>query len=129
MGKKKSATKSSFKMLYNPYSKGSDNATVRLFDSYMNDKTAIIEVDDKTYYRALQIFILNAGKERIIAFLDNRLNLKINDMVIDDNNNVFTVKSFAMIRFSCDIPDWYTKATFVELLGDYKNIGHYFTKL
>lgn len=86
-------------------------------------------IDDKTYYRALHIFLLNTGKTRLIAFLDNRLKLKIGDIIMDDNDNPFSVEGFAMIRFICDIPDWYTKASFVELSGDYKNIGHYFTKI
>ena len=118
--------KSTFQSLYEPYA--GENAE-SLFRCYLNDKSAIIMIDDKTYYRALHIFLLNTGKTRLIAFLDNRLKLKIGDIIMDDNDNPFSVKGFAMIRFICDIPDWYTKASFVELSGDYKNIGHYFTKL
>ena len=129
MAKRKSSSKLSFQLLYDPYSTGTDDNTVQLFHCYMNDKNAVIEINEKTYYRALQIFILNTKKKMLIAFLDNKLNLKINDSVIDDNNNIFIVKSFAMIRFTCDIPDWYTKASFVELSGEYESIGHYFTKI
>ena len=129
MAERKSDSKLSFQFLYNPYSTGTDDNTVQLFHRYMNDKNAVIEIDEKTYYRALQIFILNTNKKMLIAFLDNKLNLKINDSVIDDSNNIFIVKGFAMIRFTCDIPDWYTKASFVELSGEYESIGHYFTKI
>lgn len=129
MAKRKSSSKLSFQLLYDPYSTGTDDNTVQIFHCYMNDKNAVIEINEKTYYRALQIFILNTNKKMLIAFLDNKLNLKINDSVIDDNNNIFIVKSFAMIRFTCDIPEWYTKASFVELSGEYESIGHYFTKI
>lgn len=129
MAKRKSASKLSFQLLYDPYSTGTNDNTVQLFHCYMNDKNAVIEINEKTYYRALQILILNTNKKMLIAFLDNKLNLKINDSVVDNNNNIFIVKDFAMIRFTCDIPDWYTKASFVELSGEYESIGHYFTKI
>lgn len=129
MAKRKSSPKLSFQLLYDPYSTGTDDNTVQLFHCYMNDKNAVIEINEKTYYRALQILILNTNKKKLIAILDNKLNLKINDSVIDDNNNIFIVKGFAMIRFTCDIPEWYTKASFVELSGEYESIGHYFTKI
>lgn len=130
MGKKKSDARLSFQLLYNPYENDSDDTTSQLFQRYLNDENAVVEIDNKTYYRALQIFILNiSGKSDLIALLDNRLNLKTNDEIIDDNDNIFTVKGFAMFRFTCDIPDWYMKVSFVELFGDYKNIGHFFTKI
>ena len=43
------------------------------------------------------------------------MKLSVGDTVIDDNDNEYAVKDFAMISFRCDIPDWYTKVSFVEL--------------
>lgn len=123
-------SKLSFEILYDPYSNLTDDSTLQLFHNYLNDKNAIVKIQNRRYYHALQIFLVKTTKQvKVIAFLDNKLQLKTGDSVIDENDNIFIVKGFAMIRFNCDIPDWYKKASFVELSGNYYNIGHYFAKL
>lgn len=117
-----------FKMIYSPYSQNADEDISMLFDRYCKDKNAVIGIDDKTYYRAIQIFSMTIRKQELIALLDNSMKLSVGDTIIDDNCNEYAVKGFAMIRFRCDVPDWYTKVSFVELSGRYENIGHYFAK-
>lgn len=117
-----SKKKSKVQILYDPYSK--DGKT---FQNYFNDTKAVLKINDKTFYRALLIMCFGDGG--VTALLDNKLNLSIDDKVIDDNNNVFTVKGFAMMRAVFDIPDWYAKASFVKLSGNFETIGHYFSKL
>ena len=121
--------KSDFKMIYSPYSRNTDEDISVLFDEYSKDKNAVVCIENKTYYRAIQIFSLIIRKEKMIALLDINMKLSVGDIVIDDNDNEYVVKSFAMLSFRCDIPDWYTKASFIELSGRYENIGHYFLKI
>lgn len=121
--------KSDFKMIYSPYSRNTDEDISVLFDEYSKDKNAVVSIENKTYYRAIQIFSLIIRKEKLIALLDINMKLSVGDIVIDDNDNEYVVKSFAMLSFICDIPDWYTKASFIELSGRYENIGHYFLKI
>ncbi len=121
--------KSDFKMIYSPYSRNTDEDISVLFDEYSKDKNAVVSIENKTYYRAIQIFSLIIRKEKLIALLDINMKLSVGDIVIDDNDNEYVVKSFAMLSFRCDIPDWYTKASFIELSGRYENIGHYFLKI
>lgn len=121
--------KSDFKMIYSPYSRNTDEDISVLFDEYSKDKNAVVSIENKTYYRAIQIFSLIIRKEKLIALLDINMKLSVGDIVIDDNDNEYVVKGFAMLSFRCDIPDWYTKASFIELSDRYENIGHYFSKI
>ena len=107
--------KSDFKMIYSPYSRNTDEDISVLFDEYSKDKNAVVSIENKTYYRAIQIFSLIIRKEKLIALLDINMKLSVGDIVIDDNDNEYVVKGFAMLSFRCDIPDWYTKTAFVEL--------------
>ena len=121
--------KSDFKMIYSPYSRNTVEDISVLFDEYSKDKNAVVSIENKTYYRAIQIFSLIIRKEKLIALLDINMKLSVGDIVIDDNDNEYVVKGFAMLSFRCDIPDWYTKASFIELSDRYENIGHYFSKI
>ena len=116
-------------MIYSPYSRNTDEDISVLFDKYSKDKNAVVSIENKTYYRAIQIFLLTIRKEKLIALLDINIKLSVGDTVIDDNNNEYVVKGFTMLSFRCDIPDWYTKTAFVELSGGHENIGHYFAKM
>lgn len=118
-----------FKMIYSPYSQNNDEDISVLYDEYRKDKNAVVSIEDKTYYRAIQIFSITIRKEKLIALLDISMKLRVGDTIIDDNGNEYAVKGFAMLSFRCDVPDWYTKTAFVELSGGHENIGHYFAKM
>ena len=118
-----------FKMIYSPYSQNNDEDISVLYDEYRKDKNAVVSIEDKTYYRAIQIFSITIRKEKLIALLDISMKLRVGDTIIDDNGNEYAVKGFAMLSFRCAVPDWYTKTAFVELSGGHENIGHYFAKM
>lgn len=118
-----------FKMIYSPYSQNDDEDISVLYDEYRKDKNAVVSIEDKTYYRAIQIFSITIRKEKLIALLDISMKLRVGDTIIDDNGNEYAVKGFAMLSFRCAVPDWYTKTAFVELSGGHENIGHYFAKM
>lgn len=118
-----------FKMIYSPYSQNNDEDISVLYDEYRKDKNAVVSIEDKTYYRAIQIFSITIRKEKLIALLDISMKLRVGDTIIDDNGNEYAVKGFAMLSFRCAVPDWYTKTAFVELSGGHENIGRYFAKM
>lgn len=118
-----------FKMIYSPYSQNNDEDISVLYDEYRKDKNAVVSIEDKTYYRAIQIFSITIRKEKLIALLDISMKLRVGDTIIDDKGNEYAVKGFAMLSFRCAVPDWYTKTAFVELSGGHENIGHYFAKM
>ena len=118
-----------FKMIYSPYSQNNDEDISVLYDEYRKDKNAVVSIEDKTYYRAIQIFSITIRKEKLIALLDISMKLRVGDTIIDDNGNEYAVKGFAMLSFRCAVPDWYTKTAFVELSGGHCNFGHYFAKM
>ena len=102
-----------FKMIYSPYSQNNDEDISVLYDEYRKDKNAVVSIEDKTYYRAIQIFSITIRKEKLIALLDISMKLRVGDTIIDDNGNEYAVKGFAMLSFRCAVPDWYTKTAFV----------------
>ena len=124
--KRKQNKKPTFSIFYDPYAEDEKTDDSGRLTRYLKDDHAVVEIDGKTYYRAIQIFFLS---NQLIAFLDNRMDLKMGDSVSDDNENIYTVKGFAMIRFKCEIPEWFRYAGFVMLSGTHENIGHFFTKI
>lgn len=126
---KKTKSKTAFKMIYSPYSQNTDEDISVLFDGYCKDKNAVVSIEDKIYYRAIQIFSMAIRKEELIALLDINMKLSVGDTIIDDNGNEYAVNGFAMLSFRCAVPDWYTKVSFVELSGRHDDIGHYFAKM
>lgn len=65
----------------------------------------------------------------VLALLDTRLNLKIDDKLIDENGGIYNVKSFEMVRLSTtDCFDWYMKVIYVASDGDPYKMGDYLAK-
>lgn len=117
-----------FKLLYDPYPEA-DSDMNHIYERYLQDENAVIRIDEKTYYRALQIFSYTIRESMILAVLDRRLDLKSGDTLVDDNGNKFIVKGCSFMSFHGEIPKWYFETPEVVLEGSEENIGHYFSKL
>ncbi|MBQ2823354.1 MAG: hypothetical protein IJF18_02115 [Oscillospiraceae bacterium] len=117
-----------FEFLYAPYSETVHDDFALIYDRYKTDPKSTIEINGITFYHALQIIRTNIRGRALIAALDNRLDLKINDILIDENGKEYIVKGFEMLRFQGDIPEWYSKISMVALIGDVDNVGCYFAK-
>lgn len=115
-------------VLYNPYSLGENENFSVIFERYMDSSDKTTEINGVVFYHALQILDLKIRGHFLLAALDNRINLKINDTVIDELGNEYIVKEFAMLRILCDIPEWHKYISFVRLEGSSENMGKYFTK-
>lgn len=54
------------------------------------------------------------------------MNLHLEDTLIDEKGNLFSVKGFEMIRLNSDtFPEWYLKISFISITGEIENIGNY----
>lgn len=117
-----------FEFLYDPYSETDHDDFALIYNRYKTDTKSTIEINGIIFYHALQIIRTNIRGHALIAALDNRLDLKINDILIDENGKEYIAKGFEMLRFQGDIPEWYSKISMAALIGDVDNVGHYFAK-
>ncbi len=115
-------------VLYNPYSLGENENFSVIFERYMDSSDKTTEINGVVFYHALQILDLKIRGHFLLAALDNRINLKINDTVIDEFGNEYIVKAVEMPHFLGDIPEWYKYISSVNLEGSPDNMGKYFTK-
>lgn len=94
--------------------------------SKRKDTNAVFQTEDLIYYKIIECFEFKTKVATILVTLDNKMNLKLNDKLIDENGIIYNIKGFEMIRLSTeDFPDWYSKLCFVALDGDPYSIGDY----
>ena len=97
------------------------------YERYLQDDKAIIKIDEKNYYRALEIVQIRDNNTVEIA-VDNKLNLKTGDILVDDNDNEYVVRDCPFFCFRGGIPEWHSNISIVVIQGNIDSIGHYFTK-
>lgn len=119
---------SMFEIIYNPYSIGDSDRFDDIYIRWQNDDNSVIIINGINYYRALQIVKFPYYKNGIIIALSRVMNLKIGDIIVDENGNEYEIKCFEMIRFVSDIPDWYMKISFAVVTYNSEKIGEYFAK-
>ena len=118
-----------FEIIYNPYHLNDDDDFDIELKRYIDDENAMYVRTELVFYRAFQIIRTTIRRHRLIAVLNNQIDLKMGDMVVDDHDNHYEVRGFEMIRLvSKTFPDWYRIITFVVLRGATENIGEYFAK-
>ncbi len=114
------------KPIHNPYQCKENNSIGIIYSKYINDKNRLMIKDNRTFYKVLQSFLFQIKTTDILALVDKKMNLHINDILIDENNNTYKVKAFEMINFNCtDFPEWYTKITPVLLSGNPNTMGEF----
>ena len=117
-----------FRFIYDPYDVKEKYDISDMYHKYMNDSKAIIEINGRIYYRALCIVRTNIRGRALIATLDSRLNMRVQDIIVDENGREYIVNGFEMYRFAGGIPEWFSNICTVMLVGDIDNTGKYFTK-
>lgn len=130
MKKKGKLQKSIFEIIADPYGGESAECFDHIFTEWQNNADNTIKIGGITYYKALQIIrTAMHRKEELIMGLSNEMSLKIGDTIIDELGNKYLVNGFGMFRFKTNIPDWYSKISFVFVSGNHKNVGEYFAKM
>lgn len=125
---KKSNNASTFEIIHNPYAiDGSDNFD-DIFIRWQIDVNSVKVINGTNYFRALQIVRFPYYKNGIIIALSSTMNLRIGDIIVDENENDYEIKCFEMFRFVSDIPDWYMKISFAVVTYNSEKIGEYFAK-
>lgn len=108
---------------------GDSNSVSDYYQRYNKDENAVLEINGRTYYKIIELYEFKVKSVSILSLVDIRMNLKIDDKLIDENGEKYNVKSFEMFRLStAEFPDWYLKIVFVALDGDPYKIGDYLAK-
>lgn len=117
---------SHFSILKNPYGQEKTESIDVIYEKYANDPEAIIEKDGLKFYKIIQLIQIITDNTIIVATLDAKLNLRINDTLIDEKKNCFTINGFEMIHLNVTtFPEWYEKIVFISIVGAIEDIGKY----
>ena len=117
---------SHFEILKNPYDSENTESLEVIYQKYIDDPEAIVEINGMKFYKIIQLFQLQTNKIISVAALDSGLKLRMKDTLVDEKKNCFTINGFEMLHFRSDIfPEWYLKLTFVSIIGEIENIGEY----
>lgn len=86
-----------------------------------------ITIDDRTYYKVMQVteFRIEGCDFTMLVHIDNDLNPRIGDVLIDENNNTFVYKSCAMIHYGHEQYPECLKVVDMLLTGDAEELGEY----
>ncbi|MBQ6717671.1 MAG: hypothetical protein IJN22_02115 [Clostridia bacterium] len=119
-----------FKKLKSPYMFEETESLSAIFQRYLEDTNSVFEVSGLTYYKIIECFEFKIKDKTTLVTLDSKMDLKLEDKLIDENGITYNIKAFEMFRLSTAIfPDWYLKICFVALDGDPYNIGDYLARL
>ena len=117
---------SAFKVIKSPYEKNQKKEINELYDAYRNDMRNVVEIDGVKYYKIIHLAKLEIGKTLYVVTLDSQMDLRLKDVLIDENGRTYDVNGFEMVRIVPKVfPYWYMKVNFVSISGYMENIGDY----
>lgn len=119
-----------FKLLKCPYRKNDNENMSLIYERYKKDTYNIIQLDEQTFYKIIECYEFHTKSSNLLVVLDNQMQLRIGDTLIDENDNIYGVKAFEMFRFmGNDFPEWYLKISFVAINGNIEKIGDHLAKV
>ena len=126
--KKKKKEKRTIGNFYSPYQACGDDMKA-WFDAYKNDLEKIIEIDGKVYSKIIHRceFYIYDDFTMLVDF-EPREELRIGDMLVDENGQEFSIKAFEMFRYAGEIPEWAFKIISMAITGKDYSIGNYLAK-
>ena len=109
---------------------GTNNSVNELYQRYIKDDEAIIEIDGLTYYKIIELYEFEASGTSAIVTIDSKFRFKIDDKLIDENGKTYIVKGIEMDRLSTlGLPEWYSKIITAVLDGNPYEMGDYLANL
>lgn len=119
-----------FKLLKCPYRKTYNENMSSIYERYKKDTYNIIQLGEQTFYKIIECYEFHTKSSNLLVALDNQMQLRIGDTLIDENDNIYDIKAFEMFRLSGNnFPEWYLKISFVAIKGDIKKIGDHLAKV
>ena len=96
------------------------------FKAYENDSAKNVEIDGKNYSKIIYWceFYKNDEKSLLVAVVTDK-DLKIGDILVDENGNEFVFKDIEMLKYSSEIPKWSRSVLSILLQPLNDSIGEY----
>lgn len=131
MKKQKRKPNVTFRLIKSPYSiKGADYSLNELYQRYIKDDEAKIEIDGLTYYKIIELYEFGIRDASAIVTIDSAIKFKIDDKLIDENGKTYIVKGIETNRLSTlGFTEWYLKIISAVLDGNPYEMGDYLAKL
>lgn len=115
--------------LYSPYQKAEKDTMKDFYREYLYDDTRYLFCAGKHFSKIIcrcECYI-KEGFNFLLIF-EPIEKITIGDFLVDERGNEFVVKSFEMIRFTDEIPEWYFKTVSIFMQGKSYDIGSYLRK-
>lgn len=122
--------KTLFGKFHSPYIENDQSTIDDCYYAYKQDPLGIIEMDGHVYSKIISHCRFYGYEDYSYHIIWEPHNtIRRNDVLVDENGNRFSVRSFEMIRFLGEIPQWYLKALPIVITGDCWDIGNYLAKV
>lgn len=109
-----------------PYRISDDDDMNTIYQRYLKDEKRVIEIDGLKYFKAMRIDKVNFDDTGLIAILPWDIDIKKNDVIIDENGNQYKYRGCEMMSFRGEIPEWYFNMVCAILSFSSEHIGRYF---
>lgn len=124
----KKKEKTSFGKIFSPYMTTEKTNMDSWYEDYKNDPDKTVIINGCVYHKIIfrcEFYICEPCS--MIVFINSIDNLRLEDILKDENKNEYVIKGFEMYSFG-QIPEWYPRATPMLIQGSTYNIGQYLTK-
>ena len=112
--------------VFDPYRISDDDDMNKIYQRYLKDEKRVIEIDGLKYFKAMRIDKVNFDDTGLIAILPWDIDIKKNDVIIDENGNQYKYRGCEMMSFRGEIPEWYFNMVCAILSFPSEHIGIYF---
>ena len=124
----KNNKKSSFGNFFSPYMTEEKINMDSWYEDYKKDPDKTLTIDGCIYSKIIYgCEFYNKTLYSLIVLIDSIENLHLEDILIDEKGNEYTIKGFEMYSFT-QIPEWYPRTTPILITGTTYDIGYYLAK-
>ena len=126
MSKKREKIDVRIDFIGSPYKTAENETMDDWYSRYKADPAASIEMNGKTYYRIISMFLFTKGEaQTALCNVDRMLFTSRSKNYIDENGNIFEGLNRVHMKFNGLPPDWYFEAPQVEFSGNVAVMGEY----
>lgn len=126
MKKKQKTTLGNF---YSPYYNCNEDTITDWYEAYQSDPDKFLEIKGRNYSKIIyryEFYVYDIPT--LLVGIESAEELRIGDILIDEQSREFSIKAFEMLRFAGIIPEWYLKVSNIAIQGKDDAIGHYLSK-
>jgi len=111
---------------YSPYINNGKVSMDDCYQSYKQEPQRRIELDGHVYSKIISCSRFYGYEDYSFHIVwEPPAQIRRNDTLIDEYGNIFTVRSFEMIHFFGNVPEWYLNTIPMVITGNTSEIGNY----